>query len=445
MRHFWPNPVGARRYLDRLDRVPLDACHSRPLRCRRLTRTCAPAPTVFRELPLSATVFRTTTFTLRHLADNIKRGDIALPELQRPFVWSNSKVRDLFDSMFRGFPVGYLLFWETGAEVGARQIGVAGKDARVARWLIVDGQQRMTSLYSVLAGEKVVREDYSESRVKLAFRPRDAHFSVADATTERNPEFLKDVTELWGDFRATTSKFFAEYESARGELDPASRNAWEDAIDRVRDLQSFPFSVVELDSSVDEERVAEVFVRINSEGVKLNQADFILTLMSVFWDDGRKQLEAFARGSKQPSNAGPSPFNWYLSPSPDQLLRVSIALAFRRAVLRHAYSILRGKDLDNGATSTELRDEQFARLQAAQTKVLDLTNWHEFLRCLERAGYRGSKMISSKNAILFSYAIWLIGRVDHKVPLDQLREAVARWFFMAHTTSRYSGAFETQA
>jgi hypothetical protein len=382
---------------------------------------------------------------LRHLADNIKRGDVALPELQRPFVWSNSKVRDLFDSMYRGFPVGYLLFWETGAEVGARQIGVGGKDARVARWLIVDGQQRMTSLYSVLTGEKVVREDYSESRVKLAFRPKDAHFSVADATTERNPEFLKDVTELWGDFRATTSTFFDDYESARGPLEPADRNAWEDAIDRVRDLQSFPFSVVELDSSVDEEQVAEVFVRINSEGVKLNQADFILTLMSVFWDEGRKQLEAFARGSKVPSTSGPSPFNWYLSPSPDQLLRVSIALAFRRAVLRHAYSILRGKDLDAGVTSIERRDEQFARLQDAQTKVVDLTNWHEFLRCLERAGYRGSKMISSRNAILFSYAIWLMGRVDHGVPLDKLREAIARWFFMAHTTSRYSGSFETQA
>jgi len=225
---------------------------------------------------VSATVFRTTTFNLRHLADNIRRGDIALPELQRPFVWSNSKVRDLFDSMYRGFPVGYLLFWETGAEVGARQIGVAGKDARVARWLIVDGQQRMTSLYSVLTGESVVREDYSESRVKLAFRPRDGHFAVADATTDRNPEFLDDITELWTDYRKTSARFFDGYEAARRTLEPTERNAWEDAIDRVRDLQNFPFDVVELDSSVDEEQVAEVFVRINSEGVKLNQADFIV-------------------------------------------------------------------------------------------------------------------------------------------------------------------------
>ncbi|WP_432945770.1 GmrSD restriction endonuclease domain-containing protein [Kribbella sp. CA-253562] len=393
---------------------------------------------------MARTLFRSTSFTLRHLVDNINRGDIALPELQRPFVWSNSKVRDLFDSMYRGFPVGYLLFWETGVEVGARQIGVDDKDARVARWLIVDGQQRLTSLYSVLTGEVVVRQDYSESRVRLAFRPRDEHFAVADAAIEKNPEFLPDVTELWRDYRSTVTGYFNRLETARGDQATPNRNELEDAFDRVRDLQNYPFNVVELDSAVQEEQVAEVFVRINSEGVTLNQADFIITLMSVFWEKGRRQLEDFARGCKVPSLSGASAFNWFIAPQPDQMLRVSIALAFRRAVLKHAYSVLRGKDLETGETSTERRNEQFARLQAAQEKVLDLTNWHEFIRCLERAGYRGSKMVSSQNAILYSYAVWLLGRVDYGVPLDQLREVIARWFFMAHTTSRYSGSFESQ-
>jgi hypothetical protein len=394
---------------------------------------------------MAKTVFRSTSFTLRHLADNIGRGDIALPELQRPFVWANAKVRDLFDSMYRGFPVGYLLFWETGAELGARQIGTDAKEARVARWLIVDGQQRMTSLYSVLMGQPVVREDYTESRVRLVFRPRDGHFAVWDNAVERNPEFLNDVTLLWSDFRGTVAAFFALYEQAREPLDHETRNAWEDNIDQVRDLQNYPFSVVELDQDVDEEQVADVFVRINSEGVKLKQADFILTLLSVFWDKGRKELEDFARGCKVPSVSGASPFNWYIQPQPDQLLRVTVAHAFRRAVLKHAHSILRGKDLETGQVSAERRDEQFERLQASQAKVLDLGNWHEYLRCLERAGFRGSKMIASENAVLFTYAIWLVGRIDHGVPVDQLREVVARWFFMAHTTSRYSGSFETQA
>ena len=393
---------------------------------------------------MASTIFRPTNFTLRALSDNIKRGDIALPELQRPFVWANAKVRDLFDSLYKGFPVGYLLFWETGAEIGARQVGVDNKDAKVARWLIVDGQQRLTSLYSVLEAANVVREDYSESRVQLAFRPKDAHFAVWDITAERNPEFLKDISQLWVSYRDTVAKFIADYETARGPLDQETRNAWEDALDHVRDLQSYPFNVLELDSSVSEEDVAEVFTRINFEGVRLNQADFILTLMSVFWEAGRKELEAFSRACKIPKVSGSSPFNWYITPSPDQMLRVSVALAFKRAVLRHAYSILRGKDLVTGIVTAESREAQFKRLRDAQQQVLDLTNWHEYLLCLERAGYRGAKMISSENTVLFTYAIWLIGRTEYKVPLDKLREVTARWFFMAHATSRYSGSFESR-
>lgn len=147
---------------------------------------------------------------------------------------------------------------------------------------------------------------------------------------------------------------------------------------------------------------------------------------------------------QQPSISQASPFNWYLQPQPDQLLRVAIALAFRRAVLKHAYSLLRGKSLESGEFSAERRDEQFDRLQLAQDHVLNLVHWHEFLQCVERAGFRSSKMVSGSNAVLYTYALWLIGRTDYLVPLDQLREVIARWFFMAHTTARYSGSFETR-
>jgi hypothetical protein len=390
------------------------------------------------------TLFRTTRFELDHLVKNIERGDIALPELQRPFVWPNRKVRDLLDSMLRGFPVGYLLFWVTGAEVGARAIGIGDKDETVPRWLIVDGQQRLTSVYSVFTAHKVVREDYSESRIRIAFRPQDARFEVTDAAIEKDPEFLADVTPLWTDYRATVHGYFERLQAARGPLTPELRGRLDDQFDRVRDLRAYPFEVVELDAAVEEEHVAEVFVRINSEGVTLNQADFILTLMSVFREKARKQLEEFARAAKRPSVGGASAFNWYIQPQPDQLLRVAVAVAFRRAVLKHVYSILRGKDLETGERSAQRREEQFDRLQRAQDHVVNLLHWHEFLQCLERAGFRGSKMISGENAILYSYALWLIGRVDYQVPLNQLKEIIARWFFMAHTTGRYSGSFESR-
>lgn len=393
---------------------------------------------------MATTLFKDTTYSAFGLIEDIKQGEVALPDIQRPFVWGASKVRDLLDSMYKGFPVGFLMFWETGAEAGARQIGVDAKP-KVPRMLVVDGQQRLTSLYTVMTGSTVVRDDYSEGRVRIAFRPADAMFAVADAATDKDPEFIPDISALWvpGERKNVVRAFLRRLEAKR-ELSEAETDRLDEAIDRVHDLRDYPFKAVELAAAVEEEQVAEVFVRINSEGVTLNQADFILTLMSVFWEKGRRQLEDFSRGCKVPSLSSASPFNWYIQPSPAQMLRVSVALAFRRAVLKHVYTLLRGKDMDTGKPDPERRAAQFARLQQAHEKVLDLTNWHEFLQCLERAGFRGAKMISSDNALLFSYALWLFGRVDYGVPLDRLREVIARWFFMAHTTGRYTGTFESR-
>jgi hypothetical protein len=395
---------------------------------------------------MAITLFKDTTYSVSLLMESIGRGEVALPDIQRPFVWQAAKVRDLLDSMYKGFPVGYLLFWETGVEPGARQIGGGTQDP-VARLLIVDGQQRLTSLFAVMTGREVMKEDYSMARIRIGFRPIDAIFTVTDAAVERDPEFIPDVSVLWeseGGRRKAVRGYLKGLAAKRGELDQDEEDRLEDAIDRLYDLRNYPFKVVELSPEVDEEQVAEVFVRINSEGVTLNQADFILTLMSVFWEKGRHQLEDFSRACKTPSLSGASPFNWYIQPSPAQLLRVCVAVAFRRAVLRLAYSLLRGKDLDTGRVDPDRRTAQFAQLQAAQERVLDLTNWHEYLLCLERAGFRGSKMITSENAVIFSYALWLMGRADYGVSLDRLREVIARWFFMAQTTGRYTGSFESQ-
>jgi hypothetical protein len=393
---------------------------------------------------MATTLFKDTTYSVFGLVEDIRQGDVALPDIQRPFVWGATKVRDLLDSMYKGFPVGYLLFWETGVEAGARQIGVDVKE-KVPRLLIVDGQQRLTSLYAVITGSEIVRDDYSQGRIRIAFRPDDATFAVADAATDRDPEFIADISSLWvpGQRKNVVRAYLRRLGDKR-DLDDAEKDRLDEAVDRLHDLRDYPFKAVELAASVEEEQVAEVFVRINSEGVTLNQADFILTLMSVFWEKGRRQLEEFSRGCKVPTLSTASPFNWYIQPSPAQMLRVSVALAFRRAVLKHVYTLLRGKDVETGRPDPARRDAQFAVLQHAHDKVMDLTNWHEYLQCLERAGFRGSKMISSDNAVLFSYALWLLGRVDYQVPLDRLREVIARWFFMAHTTGRYTGAFESR-
>ena len=393
---------------------------------------------------MAITVFKVISYTLSNLLEEIDRGEIALPDIQRPFVWNPAKVRDLFDSMYHGFPVGNLLFWETGAERGARRIGMHTHEA-APRLMIVDGQQRLTGLYSVLKGKDVLRKDYTSSRIRIAFRPRDRSFEVADAAVVNNPEFIPDVSILWDGSSQLkrVHEFLKRFEAGKGKLTERQRYDLGEAIGRLYNLCNYPFRVLVLEPNVDEEKVADLFVRINSEGVRLSPADFVLTLMSVWWEEGRKQLEAFARAAKlRPS--GPSPANPFIDPSAAQMLRVVAGLALGRGRLRYVYQVLRGKDLKTGEISVEIREKQFAALQKAQARTLSLTNWHEFLKAVRRAGYRSRDMISSENNLLFSYLIYLIAHRDYKVDRKALREAISQWFFMTSLTGRYTGTFESQ-
>ncbi len=397
------------------------------------------------------TVYRDTGYTLMHLIEEIKHGKIALPDIQRPFVWSATQVRDLFDSLYRGYPVGTLMFWETGAEVGMRQVG-GGENDSVARLLIVDGQQRLTSLFAVLTGSAVLTNRFRQKTIRIAFRPEDESFEVTDAAIKRDPEYVADITDLWaGKYKSTVRSFLDRLGSHRGATFDDADGGWndiqnelEERIDRVRDLRDFRFQVVELSDQANEEQVAEIFVRTNSKGVHLRTSDFILTLMSVHWDKGRRQLEEFCRQAVDKSVTGPSPRNHFIDPSADQLLRVGVGLAFRRGELRHVYNLLRGKDLDSGEVTEARRIDQFERLEQAQDEVLDLSNWHEFLRCIAQAGFRSGRMVTSRNALVYAYVIWLIGRRDFGLDHKALRAVIARWFFMSHTTGRYTGSHETQ-
>jgi len=377
----------------------------------------------------------------------IELGQIGLPDIQRPFVWPNKKVRDLFDSMYRGYPVGYLLFWQNGFGADSDQVKHIGTDhkQKVPDLLIVDGQQRLTSLFAVTRGIDVLRQNGQAEAIQIAFNPLQEQFEVADAAVRKDKTYIPNISVLWAD-NASLFDIVGNYlESLREsrEVEAAEQKKVEQAITRLYNLLKFPFTALELSKDIDEEQVAEVFVRINSKGKSLNQADFILTLMSVFWDEGRKQLEEFCMHARQPTTGNASPFNHYIQPDPDQLLRVSIALGFKRARLQYVYSILRGKDLESGEFSDDRRDEQFGNLQAAQVKVLDLSSWHDFFNAIRAAGYLGGRLISSNNNLLFAYAFYLIGRTEYSVPSAELRRVIARWFAMCSLTGRYTGSPES--
>lgn len=392
------------------------------------------------------TCFKKVDYTLDNLLNYIDLGDIGLPDIQRPFVWPNAKVRDLFDSMYRGFPVGYLLFWENAGVPGAKAIGTAGKQHAPAR-LIVDGQQRLTSLYAVLRGKEVVDEEFKSRKIEVAFRPRDGRFEVTDAAVRKDPEFIPSISEVWASGKSShkvTKEFLAAL-SAKTALSDEEEERIAHNLDRLFDLQKYPFTALEIAPTVDEEQVADIFVRINSQGAKLEQADFILTLLSVFWDGGRRELEDFCRASGLAPGPGAkaSPFNHFIRPGPDLLLRVGVAVGFQRGRLKSVYQVLRGKDPETERFDEALREAQFTKLRTAQAHVLDLTSWHQFFSALVGAGFRSREQISSKNALMYAYVFYLLGRVMHRVPEATLQKLIGRWFYATSLTGRYTSSPET--
>ncbi|HHY11503.1 MAG TPA: DUF262 domain-containing protein [Firmicutes bacterium] len=393
---------------------------------------------------MSDMVFKKVDYTLGNLVAYVEQGDIGLPELQRPFVWPVVKVRDLFDSLYHGYPIGYFLFWENGLQDHGHSIAQK-QDKQSPKLLVVDGQQRITSLYAVIKGQDVLDRHNEPMRIGIAFRPKDGKFEVTNAAIKRDPEWIPDISLLWAKDNKRVVRDFFDRLIKEEELPEEEENRLDAAIDRLKNLVYFPLVALELSSSLDEESVADIFVRINSKGTPLNQANFILTLMSVFWEDGRKALENFCEQSRKVQPIGkPSPYNPLFQPIPDRLLRVGIGLGFRRARLADAYAILRGRDLETREFSPQKREQNFRILQQAQTFSLDLTNWHEFVKVVRQAGYRRKNLISSEYALLYTYTVFLIGKRDFQVPLRDLRNIIAQWFFMVSLTGRYTDSPESR-
>lgn len=390
-------------------------------------------------------IFKKVDYNLLSLMHQIEIGTIGLPDIQRPFVWKDTKVRDLFDSMYKGYPVGYFLFWTNSLSNESRAIGTDGKQ-KAPDLLIVDGQQRLTSLYAVTRSKEIIRSTFDKEQIVISFKPLEEKFEIPDAASRKSPEYLQNISEIFApgsNLFKITNDFVSKLQQSRN-LTDIQISSIQNNIQKLKNLENYPFSAMELDANVDEEQVADVFVRINSKGKNLNMADFILTLMSVFWDEGRKEIENFCAESRVPNKIKATSFNYIIEPMPDQLLRVAVGLGFRRARLKYVYSILRGKDLETGKFSDERRIKQFDKLKVALKYTLDIQNFHDFLKSIHLAGFIKGDYISSNNNLLYSYVFFLLGRVEYNVNLHELKNLIAKWFFMCSLTGRYTSSPETQ-
>lgn len=387
-------------------------------------------------------VFSNTNFPLSNLVEMVDAGTIALPDIQRPFVWDKSKVRDLMDSLYKGLPAGLVILWTIAKPGEFKPIGI--EKATSPNRLVIDGQQRLTSLFSVIKGKKIIDKNFKEFRLKIAFNPLEERFEVSNPAIDKDVEWIPDVYEIFAtNAYDSIDKYIDNFKNKKPNEFLDDKKIKEN-IGRVASIINYPFSALELSSDLDPEEVSEIFVRINSKGKSLSQSDFILTLMSVYWDEGRKELEEFSKASDIPSDNNPSPYNQInIKPKPEDLLRTIVGYSFLRGRLKYAYLILKGRNLENKTTSEDERNKNFTIFKEGQDKSLDLTDWHDYIKIVHSTGFINENLIGSKTAFYATYALYLIGKFKSNVPYKDLESIISRWIVFSLLTRRYTSSPES--
>ena len=309
------------------------------------------------------------------------------------------------------------MLWECPTLDKSIHIGVEAHSYASPKEVIIDGQQRLTSLYAVMKGKKVINSKFDEKSIIISYCPLQDKFEVGCQATKNDPEWIYNISNL---FTTTNSfKFIGDFIRKLGDHRAAKGNALTDEeqgliaerINSVFNLKSHTLPIFDIKANAEEEDVSEIFVRVNSGGVSLKQNDFILTLLSLYWDEGRREIERFSKESTTPCKGKTTSYNPLTTVSAQDVIRVVMAYAFDRARLKYGYKLLRGADFDRkGAVDENLRTTRFDILKERLPDVLDVHSWHEFIKAIMNAGYLSGEMILSGNAIFYTYALYLIAK-----------------------------------
>jgi len=387
----------------------------------------------------------------------VQSGEIAIPEIQRPFVWNATNVRDLMDSLYRGYPIGYLITW--------RNPDVRLKDGSVStgKRILIDGQQRVTALMAALLGQPVIDKDYNQVRICIAFHPQEQRFEVSNPAIRKDKAWIPDIAQV---FAANFKLLAAVHDYAqRNQLDDL--DAIHESLESLRSIVNNPIGLIELNANLDIETVTEIFIRINSSGVVLSQADFAMSKIAASEQYGghhlRKAIDYFCHLAVAPEFypqlverdkefAQTDYFQkmaWLhhendeiYDPSYTDMLRVAFTSEFKRGRLEDLVALLSGRNFETREYEERIAEESFARLRRGVLNFMNETHFKRFVMILRSAGFVDASLIRSQNAVNFAYIVYLHLR-DQGIPAAQIEHWVRRWFVMSVLTSRYSGSPES--
>ncbi|CAM3536939.1 DUF262 domain-containing protein [Hydrogenibacillus schlegelii] len=401
--------------------------------------------------------YSVTPHPIENLLTWVKSGEIAIPEIQRPFVWDAIKVRNFLDSLYRGYPVGYLITW--------RNPTVKLKDGTLSagKRILIDGQQRITALMAALLGYEVLNDDYESVRIRIAFHPVEERFEVSNPAIAKDKAWIEDISVLFkpeGDLLELTDHYV--------ENNPGTdRKAIGKVLQRLSKIVYNHVGVIELAEDLDIETVTEIFIRVNSAGGPLSQADFAMSKIAVNEKYGghllRKAIDYFCHLAKAPEVVSTIEKNdpefagsefwpamrWLAEvndplyvPTYTDMLRVAFTFEFGRGRLQDLVALLSGRNFETKQYEESIAEESFAKLKSGVHAFIKKTHFDRLTMILRSAGFVAADLISSQNAVNAAYILYLRGRREG-VPADELERLVRRWYVMSILTGRYSGNLES--
>ena len=406
------------------------------------------------------TKYDVNNIAVSSLLASIKNGEIAIPEIQRPFVWDSTKVRDLIDSLYQNYPVGYIIVWQNP------DVKLKDGTMSIGKKVLIDGQQRITALTAAIVGQEVVDSDYKKKRIKIAFNPLEEQFDVATPATTNDVKYISDIATIF-DPSFDVFGFVMDYCEKNGLASNEEKSKISRIITNLKSIENNNLGVINLSHELDIEQVTDIFIRINSKGVVLSQADFAMSKISSNEIYGgnvtRKIIDYFCHLMQSPADyeliknndvefSTTSEFDkikWVVKENEDiyvpdytDVLRVAFTYKFVRGRLSDLVALLSGRDFETREFKDEIAEASFKDLHDAVLSVVNETNFKRYLMILKSIGIEKASLVRSQNVLNFGYTLF-IGLRSRGIDSNIIEKTVRRWIVATMLTGRYSGSPES--
>lgn len=394
-------------------------------------------------------------YLISNILSQIQENQICIPEIQRPFVWDTTKVRDLMDSLYNGYPIGYIITWKNP------NVRLKDGSQSSGKKILIDGQQRITALRAAILGEKIVNKDYREVRVTISFNPQTEEFNTLTPAITKDSKWIADISEF-----LKSEDIFEIVEKYMAQNPDADKIKVQKSIQNLLAIKNKQIGVIDLDENLDIDVVTEIFIRINSKGVVLSQADFAMSKIASMDNDGvnvRKLIDYFCHLSREPrffkqvsendKEFAATPYlnqiEWLKNtndnlydPDYTDVIRVAFTKNFERGKLSDLVSLLSGRNFETREFEEDIANNSLKKFTDGIIDFTNQTNFERFVMIIKSAGFIDPSMISSGASLNFAYILYL--KLKEKgIESGKIESLVRRWFVLSMLTGRYSGPTES--